>query len=294
MSDKYTYKDAQNDLDKILNILPKAMARKRAKGRGWRFEPGRHSLASHGISTVVNGITRWERADNYIGEDYSDYFVVFSKNRDSSILEKSNWDYMVDELGDLEGVEVVRFNHWAVGWIEALIVHEDAEETIDTATDLINQYERYPLLNEQDYFERLNEGALDNIQSHSHVKNRSEASDVYKFLHNYEYDEELEAYDGKAPYPSTDSIEDALIYYKFLNSPAYPKGMDKKDKMDYAFEKMEELSDEQREDVLYYDNTDINEMLGEEFYGDISKLPIHEQRRILGIKSKEKSLKEFR
>ena len=32
----------------------------------------------------------WYKAENYMGEDYSDYYVVYGQNRDSNALEKSN------------------------------------------------------------------------------------------------------------------------------------------------------------------------------------------------------------
>lgn len=86
---------------------------------------------------------RWKSAENYIGSDYSEYFVGPSRHRDSDILEKVNFDvawerlqqipgsgdYFKAESGndseDKEALWTAHSSHWAVGWCECILVHKD-------------------------------------------------------------------------------------------------------------------------------------------------------------------------
>ncbi|MFO7958193.1 MAG: hypothetical protein R6X33_13990 [Candidatus Brocadiia bacterium] len=242
---KYTSADAQKDLDKILKILPKAFARR----RGWRNEPNRHAMSAMGIKTTAKGLNKWERAENYMGKDYSDYYVAYSKSRDASPLEKSNWDAFLKELRDEDGVEIVRFNHWAVGWVEVILIHEDAEEALNKAEDLSNEMAQYPLLDEEDYYSRLYEGALNNIKWEGNV-DEEEAKKIYDYLSTYN-DREIEARDGKAPYPSKEAIREAQIYFE-VNDYSFPKGIDKESAVEHV---MERMTDYEVEDVLDGDRT---------------------------------------
>src|SRR5262245_4928699 len=46
-----------------------------------------------------------------------------SRNRDSSLLEQSNFDVCLKALGgESETVEVHRFGHWGCGWFELILV----------------------------------------------------------------------------------------------------------------------------------------------------------------------------
>jgi len=72
--------------------------------------------------------------------------------RDSDILSESNWIALLELLGgEKDTVEIHRFNHWAVGWIEIIIV--DTED-IDTHLKLLKaekDYDGYPCLDEELY-----------------------------------------------------------------------------------------------------------------------------------------------
>ena len=103
-------------------------------------------------------ISRWTRADNYMGDDYSDYYVIAETNRDADGLMDSNFSAIKKTLGD-KGIEYIdiRFNHWAVGWIEQLMVHQDNADGLKLADELNASIEDYPILDDDDYNERMNE-----------------------------------------------------------------------------------------------------------------------------------------
>jgi len=124
-----------------------------------RFEPTRLKM--------------WERSNNYTGRDWSDWYVVVSHNRDSDLLDESNWHCATElleaparRLGDrrctikdhgqpTRCIEVATFNHWGVGWIEALCVHKDSPPSVLRAADYIaRRLENYPVLDDSDYSQR--------------------------------------------------------------------------------------------------------------------------------------------
>ena len=44
-------------------------------------------------------LERWTRCSNYMGEDFSDYYVVSGQNRDSSYIQQSNFIAATKRLG---------------------------------------------------------------------------------------------------------------------------------------------------------------------------------------------------
>ena len=103
---------------------------------------------------------------------FEDYYVVITQNRDSKILEKSNFksaERMLDGAEKaLEGDEdyenlvlrleatddfvqgTVGYNHWAVGWVEYLLVHKDAPDSVlGTADSIAGSSD--PILDDEDY-----------------------------------------------------------------------------------------------------------------------------------------------
>jgi hypothetical protein len=55
---------------------------------------------------------------------------------------------------DLNGVIEICFNHWAVGWVESLLIHESAGETIEKGIEILNALSDYPVLDEEDFSNR--------------------------------------------------------------------------------------------------------------------------------------------
>lgn len=109
----------------------------------------------------------WEGAENYSGEDYSDYYVGFAQSRDSDAMAQSNFATALEKLGGEHEPEVIvaRFSHWGSGWIEAILVQKDAKDKVAILKGLIDQYNEYPLLDESDFSQRENEEIDETFES---------------------------------------------------------------------------------------------------------------------------------
>jgi len=90
----------------------------------------------------------------------SDYGVLLARNRDSSILQESNFNIALDMLGgESENVQVHRFGHWASGWFELILIAPNSPEW-NLAEKIETKIEEYPILDENDYTERQVEAAI--------------------------------------------------------------------------------------------------------------------------------------
>lgn len=132
----------------------------------------------------------WTRPDNYAGPNWNDWYAVLGQHRDSDALARSNWTCATKILNDLaekidapeitdEGeqmscVQEVRDSHWAVGWIETLLVHKDAPAAILEAANKIREdLEDYPALNEDHWSNLEYEEACETWEQMS-VRDRAE------------------------------------------------------------------------------------------------------------------------
>ena len=106
-------------------------------------------------------LVAWEWPPYYMGKNYEGNYVLLSHNRDSGILEKSNYECAIRMLEeetenlDLEedGFFTVCFNHWAVGWIETIMIPFDSP-LVPEAENILCAIESYPVLDEHDYCEK--------------------------------------------------------------------------------------------------------------------------------------------
>ena len=101
---------------------------------------------------------KWERADNYIGETYFDYYVLLSHHRDSGLVEESNFQSALKALnGESKTVKVIRSSHWLCGWIEMILIHESDKVSVDKGNEIEESLESYPIFNDEDFYERESE-----------------------------------------------------------------------------------------------------------------------------------------
>lgn len=98
--------------------------------------------------------TGFDSDANFIGSKPKGY-VIYSRNRDSSILENVNFDGILSDLGgEGEHVEVVRHRHWACGWIEYLVVSKEAPTSLlDQCVDIVKGLADYPIYSDDAYSE---------------------------------------------------------------------------------------------------------------------------------------------
>lgn len=110
---------------------------------------------------------KWVRPSNYVGKDWDNYFCLVSLNRDSDPIERVNFETARKILSKWEGEEVsatlpgdipcqeiqvtvASANHWAVGWVETLLIHKDAsEDALTEAAEIICSLADYPCLNDE-------------------------------------------------------------------------------------------------------------------------------------------------
>lgn len=115
----------------------------------------------------------WTLPPNYFGARWDGYYVFMLRNRDSSILRNHNFDEALDLLGGETGEEddgislvaVVRENHYAVGWIEWIAIHQTATKEIEIAKGIEERLDNYPILNEDGYTQKVFDAAYTYWQS---------------------------------------------------------------------------------------------------------------------------------
>lgn len=101
---------------------------------------------------------KWERPDNYGGFSPDGDYVILTRNRDSNVLDACNWEAAYRDMNPDEGesdhpaVYTFRANHWAVGWVDYLMVRADAPEaTRIKAGEIIAALGDYGILDEDLY-----------------------------------------------------------------------------------------------------------------------------------------------
>jgi len=102
-------------------------------------------------------LTEWKHPSDYMGETYEGYYIVVGRSRDSDALENSNFETALEMLGGEDeeaGVIVAKAGHWAVGWVEELLVSKNAPEKVAIAEQIEKKLDNYPVLNEEDFSRR--------------------------------------------------------------------------------------------------------------------------------------------
>jgi hypothetical protein len=106
-------------------------------------------------------LEKWTRPDSYAGATWYDYFTFLGRHRDSDLLTESNFDAALKALGgESETVVVNRCSHWAVGWVESIMIHESDSKALAIADELAAALSDYPVLDEDDFSNREFEAVL--------------------------------------------------------------------------------------------------------------------------------------
>lgn len=109
-------------------------------------------------------LKRWTLPSCYFGAQWPEYYVFLGKTRDSDVLTRANFDAGLKAIGGeqtdpekedprdegcaLALVKVVRENHWAVGWVEWIAIHESATDALTIADKIAGSLEDYPVVDE--------------------------------------------------------------------------------------------------------------------------------------------------
>ena len=132
------------------------------------------------MKDAIDNLTYWTRPENYGGANPEGFIVVATRYRDSSILRESNFETaqkrIADVLGhDIEEVcelrdgshafpvfSIMRTGHWAVGWVEYLLLAPNApERAIDEARSIARNLDDYSVLDADDYSRREWDAAIE-------------------------------------------------------------------------------------------------------------------------------------
>lgn len=106
--------------------------------------------------------TGFDSNANFVGYKPTGY-VIYSRNRDSSILEETNFAAILDNLGG-EGdlVRVIRHGHWMCGWIEYITVDDTAPDSLlDQCVEIAKALAGYPVYSDDRYSEAQYEAIAD-------------------------------------------------------------------------------------------------------------------------------------
>lgn len=107
-------------------------------------------------------LEKWTRPDHYAGATWFDYFTFLGRHRDSDMITESNYEAALIALGgESETVVINRCSHWAVGWVESIMIHESDAKALAIADDLAAQLADYPVLDESDLSEREMNAAVE-------------------------------------------------------------------------------------------------------------------------------------
>lgn len=121
----------------------------------------------------------------YFG-DNGDWLIVYAMHRDSDCLARSNFRAMLKSLGgESDTVSIERSSHWAVGWVEYLIIAPDCAEKIAIAQKQLERIENYPVLDEDDFSEEEREEANEIWRNCYSQKER--AAYIRKFSDQFEF-----------------------------------------------------------------------------------------------------------
>lgn len=104
----------------------------------------------------------FKTSSTYWGER-SEWLVAYSTHRDADCLARSNWRCFIRALGGngaegakgtqdvTETVAIEEAKHWAVGWVQYLLIAPGATELIAKAEKILADLEDYPVLDEDDF-----------------------------------------------------------------------------------------------------------------------------------------------
>lgn len=109
------------------------------------------------ISAEMPRLIELFRTDGAYFGDRGDWFVAYAVHRDSDALERSNFRVLKRDLEARdptgEAVAVERARHWAVGWIDYLLVDPACTPLVEQAAEWRRRLTDYPVADEMDWSE---------------------------------------------------------------------------------------------------------------------------------------------
>jgi hypothetical protein len=153
----------------------------------------------------------WDRSNEI--DDADQFCLVYTVNRDSGLLDQSNAEAIAEAMKPFLDRDVLEehHTHWAVGWVDgyAIRVYRRGKVTraFRTYFDLQQRLADYPVLDEDDYCNRVYEATLENIADSAwRLKRECDlpsdwAFQIYRWLSDHDCSE-IENDDDRGGYPS--------------------------------------------------------------------------------------------
>lgn len=147
-------------------------------------------------------------------DDPENWCILLTKTRDSGILYQSNHAAMEEILLQDKYNQDVRYEyhkHWACGWVEGFAVRViDQNDCYTEAFQEVHKIkvwlDDYPILNDDDYYERQYDEYMDSFQSYGYkdfidelVTKFNLSYDEEEILYNREWDDLMEFYESLIP-----------------------------------------------------------------------------------------------
>lgn len=167
-------------------FIQKALTKQ--KGFGWSFE-------AHPELFITQGMT------------------IFSVNRDSTALDRSNWAVITRDLLQRlpKRFEIMTCNHWACGWVEHLLINIDENLAIDAVIEWIEKLADYPVADEDHYSNLQYEDAVESLNNWA----RHEAYQAIQSDNPECFDEN----DEPKGWVDTDAIDKVVVRLLINNEP---------------------------------------------------------------------------
>ena len=133
--------------------------------------------------TTSEYLTKWEQPSDYGGHSPNGDYVLGDQTRDCDALTRSNYICTLELLnkGSAKHADPVdgepwvydfRQGHWACGWVETIIVRQDAPKAIiELAEEIVCALADYPVLND-DHHSELEESESQDFWESSSISDR--------------------------------------------------------------------------------------------------------------------------
>ena len=178
----------------------------------------------------------------FLDERLDAWRVTVTRTRDSDILTNTNWDVAVarltekcgdeseafeerEDVSDAEftagvasGWMIVRFGHWAVGWIEHILVAPGTPAD-DEMQEIESALEGYPVLDEDAFSAAEYDATIENIRCEVRVYEKGLPEGWEGEVYSWLWDNmqlEVEPRDGGGGYPSREAIDAALLALGYI------------------------------------------------------------------------------
>jgi hypothetical protein len=161
-------------------------------------------------------------------EEYEGWMILYTSNRDSGLLDRSNEVQIKEALDAYPEEQVKPFgaNHWACGYLDgfAVKVFDDNGELTPAFNEVCAiavALQDYPIINEDHYSEMEYEATISNIENEGSSLFEDDppkgwAGKVFSWL--WENNQSaVENSDDQGGYASKDEIKEALIALELIN-----------------------------------------------------------------------------